>query len=44
MSNMDEENHPIIVKAKPDRKRIVVRSNRIPENILNDPGSEIIFL
>lgn len=40
MSNMTEEHHPVVVKANPDRKRVVVRSNRIPENILNDPGKK----
>ena len=28
---------PLVVKANPDRKKIVVRSNRIPDKILNDP-------
>jgi 2-(3-amino-3-carboxypropyl)histidine synthase len=28
---------PLVVKANPDRKKVVVRSNRIPDKILNDP-------
>ena len=32
-----EVSGPLVVKANPDRKKVVVRSNRIPDKILNDP-------
>jgi hypothetical protein len=32
-----EASGPLVVKANPDRKKVVVRSNRIPDKILNDP-------
>ncbi len=36
-SSSSEVTGPLVVKANPDRKKVVVRSNRIPDKILNDP-------
>ena len=33
----EEVSQPLVVKANPDRKKFIIRSNRIPEKILNDP-------
>ena len=33
----EEVSQPLVVKANPDRKKVIIRSNRIPEKILNDP-------
>ena len=37
-SDVSTSGGPVVVKANPDRKKVVVRSNRIPDKILNDPG------
>ena len=43
MSSVDVSAGPVVVRANPERKKVVVRSNRIPDKILNDPGFNFVY-